>query len=73
MHLEFSNCVVDSLPEVCSDKHDAKACLEWAKIGECSKNPDWMNNNCKKSCNLCKSELIPFDSMHLPSHFEEVP
>lgn len=35
----------------CKDKK--KHCESWAKDGECTKNPDFMNENCAKSCNKC--------------------
>ena len=28
-------------------------CPLWASTGECTKNPIWMKENCKKSCNSC--------------------
>ena len=38
-------------PLGCSD-NDVK-CEEWARTGECKKNPEWMNQNCMKSCGQC--------------------
>ncbi|XP_064632990.1 uncharacterized protein LOC135491202 [Lineus longissimus] len=35
----------------CKDSHNS--CDNWAKIGECQKNPNWMLVNCQKSCNSC--------------------
>ena len=35
----------------CKDKK--KHCGSWAKDGECTKNPDFMNENCAKSCHKC--------------------
>jgi hypothetical protein len=35
----------------CSDVH--ASCEQWAKSGECDKNPFWMKPNCQKSCNWC--------------------
>lgn len=45
----------DDLVKRCIDKpEDAKytadMCVDWAKKGECTKNPAWMSKNCKKSC-----------------------
>ncbi|KAL7633442.1 UNVERIFIED_CONTAM: hypothetical protein RMT77_016313 [Armadillidium vulgare] len=31
-------------------------CSYWSSNGECDKNPAWMHNNCKKSCNKCNEE-----------------
>lgn len=28
-------------------------CASWAQRGECTRNPSWMQVNCKKSCNTC--------------------
>ena len=28
-------------------------CGDWAKAGECSRNPQFMRSNCMKSCDLC--------------------
>ena len=33
----------------CEDEH--ARCPHWSGIGECSANPGWMLNHCKKSCN----------------------
>lgn len=35
----------------CEDNH--RFCSYWSRRGECSKNPNWMLANCKKSCNQC--------------------
>merc|ERR1711970_256704 len=37
-------------------KDDNAGCADWAKSGECDKNPIWMKENCKKSCNTCPEE-----------------
>ena len=31
----------------------ADMCAEWARTGECTRNPDFMVNTCRKSCNKC--------------------
>ena len=36
---------------VCQDEHDR--CWEWANMGECEKNEDYMKKQCKKSCKVC--------------------
>merc|ERR1719347_480411 len=35
----------------CSDQHIS--CRYWSSIGECQKNPRYMLQGCKKSCNVC--------------------
>ena len=34
-------------------KDTDKDCEYWASRGECKKNPNWMLNNCKRSCQNC--------------------
>lgn len=31
-------------------------CPDWAKVGECEKNPPFMHNSCRRSCNLCSAD-----------------
>ncbi|XP_047127982.1 low choriolytic enzyme [Hydra vulgaris] len=40
-----------SCQDTCNDK-DAN-CAKWAQSGECQKNPNWMLQNCSKSCFKC--------------------
>jgi len=35
----------------CTDDH--KKCAEWASLGECDANPQYMLSNCMESCNSC--------------------
>ena len=35
----------------CTDSN--QYCSSWARIGECQKNPSYMNESCRKSCNQC--------------------
>lgn len=40
----------------CEDTHLNKMeCKEWAWFGECEKNPQFMHDGCKKSCNMCET------------------
>jgi len=39
----------------CKDLHDNVQCREWAWFGECDKNKEFMHDQCKQSCGLCKS------------------
>ena len=42
------------------DCKDSNAdCGYWSKLGECSKNPGFMNQYCKLSCNVCNSKYLP--------------
>ncbi len=41
----------EPMPGECVDGHEQ--CREWAFFDECTKNPGFMNSNCKKSCKLC--------------------
>lgn len=43
----------------CIDVH--KDCEFWASIGECNKNPTYMLENCKKSCEVCTDEICAID------------
>ncbi|GBF90906.1 hypothetical protein Rsub_03761 [Raphidocelis subcapitata] len=36
----------------CADA-DELHCADWARLGECERNPDFMRVNCKVSCRLC--------------------
>ncbi|KAI8102424.1 hypothetical protein M9435_006025 [Picochlorum sp. BPE23] len=40
----------------CVDTDDN--CEEWATIGECDKNPEFMRSACPKSCNQCKKKTF---------------
>lgn len=45
--------------EPCVDKHSIKVqCIEWAWFGECDKNPQFMNDQCRQSCGLCSADSI---------------
>ncbi|XP_047494103.1 zinc metalloproteinase nas-4-like [Penaeus chinensis] len=40
--------------DTCADNN--QFCDTWAAMGECNKNPTWMNVNCKKACKQCGKE-----------------
>ena len=41
----------------CADA-DAE-CVAWARDGECSRNPEYMHAECRKSCGLCRPTAPP--------------
>lgn len=47
--------------ELCEDTADGGevVCREWAWHGECEKNKDFMEANCRKSCKVCVPEVTP--------------
>lgn len=47
-------CARLSTSQPCAD--DNNDCPQWASAGECQRNPDYMNSNCRKSCNVCKAQ-----------------
>ena len=51
MHmLKLLSCSVS----VCEDNDEQ--CSSWASTGECDINPEWMHENCKKSCDKCDDD-----------------
>jgi hypothetical protein len=34
-------------------KDGNSSCASWASRGECTRNPAYMHQNCKRSCNKC--------------------
>lgn len=56
----------------CVDNHEK--CGEWASIGECENNPNWMLKNCEISCNVCQGKrLAQFPSKFLSVGLSLVP
>mmetsp|Transcript_27346 Transcript_27346/g.45595 ORF Transcript_27346/g.45595 Transcript_27346/m.45595 type:complete len:109 (-) Transcript_27346:318-644(-) len=43
--------VLLGLDEICQDTNEQ--CTTWASNGECTKNPSFMSDGCRRSCNLC--------------------
>jgi hypothetical protein len=53
-----ASCQAKEAPKkkiMCQDNHDQ--CGYWADIGECTKNPGYMNVECRKSCELCSDQV----------------
>ncbi|XP_033125190.1 uncharacterized protein LOC117123400 [Anneissia japonica] len=46
----------DIIDEECVDEHEA--CQDWANLGECLINPEWMDMFCKKTCGTCYATTI---------------
>ena len=36
-------------------------CIDWADVGDCETDPEWMEVNCQKSCGLCNNPYITGD------------
>merc|ERR1711879_516794 len=51
---ELEYKVVEKENEACTDS--ARRCDSWAKSGECSNNPDFMHETCKKACAICQAK-----------------
>lgn len=43
-----------NIDKECTNKH--KMCSEWALVGECDSNPNFMLEKCHESCRVCQSE-----------------
>lgn len=41
------------LNDACFD--DAEGCPDWARKGECERNPEFMRASCRKSCYVCEA------------------
>ncbi len=51
--------IVENKPENIFDKdckNEHKMCSEWALVGECDSNPNFMLTKCRESCRVCQSE-----------------
>merc|ERR1712226_358125 len=53
-------------PPVPSCDDASTNCASWAASGECTKNPSYMNVNCKKSCGQCPPAPAPAPSPPAP-------
>lgn len=52
----FLICNLSQAPS-CADKEEhAASCAQWAEIGECWRNADFMLQNCASSCGMCSSD-----------------
>ena len=44
-------CFFAARADVCENRYYSEYwCDRWAELGECDANPDWMYNNCYRSC-----------------------
>ncbi len=44
----------------CENSHPNDVeCEQWATVGQCSDNPEWMLINCEKACNSCRELTSP--------------
>lgn len=44
-------------------------CGDWARKGECNRNPSYMRLNCKKSCRLCKLFIVIKLHIHIHKNY----
>jgi hypothetical protein len=54
-----ASCQAGEAPKkkvLCKDNSDH--CEHWASVGECTKNPGFMNVDCRKSCELCSDQKV---------------
>jgi hypothetical protein len=58
---EEESCV-DGICENCINLHDN--CVMWASMGECDKNPAFMNKHCRLACGICEGPLVDDDDCH---------
>ena len=53
-------------PSLDSCYDDDYRCVKWAKNGECQKNPGYMLENCRQSCEVCKGMNYDLRCLQLP-------
>jgi hypothetical protein len=54
----------DDEDNLCVDEHEN--CMSWAEVGECEKNPGFMEENCERSCNICSGDDNNFSKPQVP-------
>lgn len=52
--IQFDYSKTINFDKNCKNNH--KMCSEWALVGECESNPNFMLNKCQESCRVCQSE-----------------
>ena len=52
--LDSSICGEFCFADTCTN--DDADCDNWASVGECDANPDWMGSNCKRACHQCDDD-----------------
>jgi len=53
----YSDIAIDDVyidPGLCRCQDDFYTCHIWAAKGECAVNKEWMKENCKRSCKICR-------------------
>lgn len=50
---QMFNRLTENDPKKCEDLAGQEKCKEWKKKGDCTRLPDYMLQNCMKSCELC--------------------
>ncbi|KAL3911945.1 MAG: hypothetical protein SGILL_007081 [Bacillariaceae sp.] len=50
-----STTILNFEENACQDDHDQ--CIQWSEAGECDKNPKFMLNNCRRSCDACDNDI----------------
>nr|XP_006819343.1 PREDICTED: uncharacterized protein LOC102810139 [Saccoglossus kowalevskii] len=61
----------NSIVDRCQDQKEPEGdcidlnqrCEHWASIGECQKNPEYMLQHCKKSCDQCEEEITTLQTL----------
>jgi hypothetical protein len=52
-----ASCQAEEAPKKVLCQDTSEQCGFWADAGECTKNPGYMNVNCRKSCELCSDQV----------------
>ena len=62
----------ESCQAPCQDNHQASnECSYWASIGECFKNPNFMDVECRQSCELCPGQQQTGADLGVPQKLQD--